>query len=78
MLLNTSENKQELQFVIFFFLNAKWILWKRRCTVKYEQIWVDEQMVIAQYIQHVKEVVSIGKKSKYSANQDFFENIIIA
>ena len=76
MLVNCSQNNWERKIVNFLFLIAKWIVWKRRCVVKYENNWVDELSLIGQYKEVVKNTVNMGLLSKYKLNRDFFMTVL--
>ena len=41
--LNENFSMNEKQIVNFFILNGTWIVWKRRCCIKFEDYWINNQ-----------------------------------
>ena len=41
--LNANVGMNEKQIVNFSILNATWIVWKRRCCIKFENYWINNQ-----------------------------------
>jgi hypothetical protein len=66
---------QESEVVNWFFMNAKWILWKRRCIIKFDNVWINEATLIRWFNKFVEERVKIGKQSSNWKKAKFFTNI---
>ena len=68
----------ESHIVNWFFMNAKWIMWKRRCITKFDNVWIGETALIKWYKTVLADKCKVGRLSKCSKKSNFFENIEIA
>ncbi len=66
---------EESCLVNMFLMNAKWILWKRRCMIKYDNRWINDTSLIKWYKNVMSEKCMIGKLSKNQKVTKMYENV---
>ncbi len=66
---------EESCLVNMFLMNAKWILWKRRCMIKYDNRWINDISLIKWYKNVISEKCMIGKLSKNKDVTKMYENV---
>ena len=65
----------EKQIVNFFILNATWIVWKRRCCIKYENYWINNQQTkqwLVASLKFQKQILMCSSKSSKILNMSMF------
>ena len=67
----------ESEVVNWYFMNAKWILWKRRCLIKFDNVWINEATMIRWYKKFIDEKSRVGRMSSNLKKAAFFRNIFI-
>ena len=68
---------EESGLVNMFLMNAKWILWKRRCMIKYDNKWINDTSLIRWFKNVMAEKCIIGKISKNKNVTKMYETIQI-
>lgn len=54
----------EIDAVNFIVLNAKWIIWKRRCTMKYDNVFLTEDEMWNLFVAHLKSIFKMSQHIK--------------
>jgi hypothetical protein len=61
----------------FIILNAKWIIWKRRCVKRYEGIYVSEQDMWKWLVKYIKSLIDMRFYMKSGKCKQMFNTILI-
>ena len=68
---------REKQIVNFFILNAKWIVWKRRCRIIFENDWINEKNMLYWFVNDLKYQQQLLMSSKNTSVRYLAEKLIL-
>ena len=69
--------KKELDIANVLILNAKWIIWKRRCTRRYEGTYITQEVMWLWYTEHIQNMINMRKFIQSNTCRTLLGGVII-